>query len=80
MRDLASNTTGSGEKEVKSENSVNFGVFNKQRAAWNDMVRWCKELRMFLLANSIVYESWKDPLESPVYSKDSQFFKTINIV
>lgn len=66
-RGHASFSTGSGEKNIASENATPSYPMFKQNDAWREMVQWNKELRLFLQSNTDVYDTWNDPLTPPVY-------------
>lgn len=78
MGDLATSTTGAGERLTAAENSKMASPIVKQTRAWNEMVEWNKQLRLFLQSSPTVYESYGDPLTPPIYCDCRELFKTVN--
>lgn len=62
IRNQASNSSPSGEKETKTENAESVSPRYKMARAWNEMSEWNLELREFLLSNSATYPEYVDPL------------------
>lgn len=61
LNDNVTQTTGTGEKVVQSENAIDVTSRYKTTDAWNEMVDYNKECREFLLSNADVYTQYQDP-------------------
>lgn len=85
-RDHVTATTGTGEKVGDAENSTSVSSVNKQVHAWNELVDYCRALRLYILSNQANYPTWVDPWNNErrviyPYTNDKkcwQLFKTIN--
>lgn len=60
MQDMASFTTGSGEKTADNQNAVTASPASKMVRAWNQMVEWNRELVEFLLTNATDYPEFQN--------------------
>lgn len=76
--DLATATTASGERKTTDENSLMASPIVKQTRAWNEMIEWNKQLRLFLQSSTNVYDTWNDPLMRPRYCECTELFKRVN--
>lgn len=74
----ATSSTGSGERLNVAENSKMASPIMKQYRAWNQMVEWNKDLRLFMQSSPNDYPTWNDPLMRPRYCDCTEVFKTIN--
>lgn len=55
MRNNATASTGTGEKTSKAQNATDASPRQKMGSAWNQMVKWNRELVEFLLSNESDY-------------------------
>lgn len=62
QRNLATQTTGTGEKLMKTENSVSVGNGPKVKLMWNDMVKQNKKIVEFLKADPASYPEYVAPV------------------
>jgi hypothetical protein len=58
LRQETTFTSGSGEKEIATQNAVNASNRMKQTRAWNEMVKWVKELWEFLYVKQQDYPEY----------------------
>lgn len=58
LRDRVSQSTAVGEVQSKSESGEKVSPATKMCRAWNEMVKWAKDLFLFLDSNQDVYTDW----------------------
>lgn len=62
QRNLATETTGTGEKILKAENAISVSNAPKAKLMWNDMVKQNQKLIEFVKANPNDYPEYADPV------------------
>lgn len=75
QRNLATQTTGTGEKLMKTENSVTVGNGPKGKLMWNDMVKQNKKIMSFIKANPVDYVEYIDPVIDNSTPETIQLYK-----
>lgn len=75
QRNLATQTTGTGEKLMKTENSVSVGNGPKAKLMWNDMVKQNKKIIAFIKSNLVDYPQYIDPVFDSSTPETIQLYK-----
>lgn len=71
MKDKATDNTLVGVSKPKQSNATREDGETKMKDAWNEMVKWMRNLREFLYVNQTTYPEWKN--------HNSELYKYVNV-
>jgi len=84
MRDMVTQSTGSGEKIAAAENATNASSVQKVKLAWNMMAKRNREIHAWLKARVTDYPEWVEPVADystpeayQLYSDRRNILKTV---